>query len=101
MLQSPALPFQGANGELVAQVIEAKLGADSVGCITGVGETFVRLGMAVLKQPHAQAEQLKDRPCKLRVAFGQVGIDGRHMRSKPVEGKRKRREEGDQGLALA
>ena len=90
-----------ADGDLVAEVVEAKLGADAVGHVARVGGAlFLRRG-ALGEQSGGQAEEGESGARELAIAPGEVAVDRGDVRAVAVEGEAKSGEQGDEGFAFA
>ena len=64
------------GGHVVAQVVEAELGVGAVRDVGRVGGALLLVGLHVLQHADGEPEALVDRAHPLRVAAGQVVVDG-------------------------
>ena len=87
--------------DVVAQVVEPELGVGPVGDVRAVALLALAVGEAVNHDPHGHAEELVDAPHPLRVAAGQVVVDGDDVDALAGQRVQIDRQRGDQGLALA
>ena len=119
-VEVPALDAAGeVDHEVVAQVVEAELVVRPVRDVGGVrlgprdrpqvaqplvGGREVRVeqeGAVVLDRPDAHAEPMEHRADPLRVALGEVVVDGHDVHAASDEGVEIGRQRADEGLALA
>ena len=87
--------------EVVAQVVEAELGVGAVRHVGGVGGVLLVVALLRLDDPDADAEQLVDRAHPLRVAAGQVVVDGDQVDAVAAQRVQDDRQRGGERLALA
>jgi hypothetical protein len=90
-----------AEGEVVAQVVEAELVVGAVGDVGVVGGALVGRLLAGPDDPDRQAEGLVDRPHPVGVALRQVLVHRDDVHALARQGVEIGRQRGDQGLALA
>ncbi|MBV6418132.1 MAG: hypothetical protein CMLOHMNK_02925 [Steroidobacteraceae bacterium] len=90
-----------AEGEVVAQVIEAELVVRAVGDVAGVGRALLRARLRVPDHPDREAEETENRPHPVRVALREVLVDGDDMHALARQRIEVRRQRRDQRLALA
>ena len=90
----------GAEGHVVAEVVEPELVVGAVDDIGGVGLALLRGGLAGHDHSGAQPEESVDRPHPLRVAPGEVVVHGDDVHALPVQRIEVGGKRGDQGLAL-
>ena len=88
------------HGHVVAQVVEAELGVRPVGDVAGVGNPPLGERHQVLDEADGSSQQLVDRLRPLRVALGQVVVDGHEMDASPCEAVEKQGLHGDERLSL-
>jgi hypothetical protein len=87
---------------VVAEVVEPELVVRAVGDIGAVGGSALGgVRLVAVDAVHGQAVVLVDRPHPLRVALGEVGVDGDEVDAAPDEGVEVDRGDGDEGLPLA
>ena len=86
---------------VVAQVVEAELGVGAVCDVGGVGGALVLVRLHVLQHADREAEAPVERPHPLRVAPGQVVVDGHEVDALAGQRVERDRERGGQRLALA
>ncbi len=86
---------------VVAQIIEPELVVGAVGEIGSVGRLAGGVIHVVLNRPDGETEKLVDRPHPGGIAARQVIVHRHDMDAPAAEGVERRRESGDQRLALA
>ena len=91
----------GAQGELVAQVVEAEFRADAISHIALVSRAFCRIRRALDQQPGGEPELRERRLRELEIARRQIRIHRRHMRAASAQREAKRGQQGDERLPLA
>jgi hypothetical protein len=86
---------------VVAEVVEAELVVGPVGDVGAVGLLPLPVVHVVLDDAHREAEEAVETSHPLRVALGQVVVDGDDVHALALEGVQVGGEGGDEGLALA
>ena len=86
---------------VVAQVVETELVVRAVGDVAGVGLTTLVIVQPMDDHADAQTQKTVDAPHPLRIAAGEVVVDGDDVNALPRERIQVSREGGDQRLALA
>ena len=95
----PALDMvAGVELHVVAQVVEAELVVGAVGDVRGVARPALLVRQAVDDHPHLQSQPAVDPPHPLRVALGEVVIDGHHVDAAARNRVEVHGERGSQGL---
>ena len=92
---------EGADGELVAEVVEAEFGADAVGDVARVGRLFRGAGRSFGEKAHGHAEPLKRRAGELAIAFREIAVHGGDVRAAAFEREAERGQQRDERLAFA
>ena len=88
------------DGHVVAQVVEAELVVGAVGDVGAVGVAALVRRHARQDHADAQAEEVVDAAHPLRVALGEVVVDGDDVDAVAVERVEVARQGGDERLAL-
>ena len=86
---------------VVAQVVEAELGVRAVRDVRRVGRALLLVGLVVLQHADGQAEAFVDRAHPVRVAAGEVVVDGDDVDALAGERVEHDRERAGERLALA
>ena len=85
---------------VVAQVVESELVVGPVGDVAGVGRLALGVLHVVLDDAHRHAQEAIDAPHPLRVAPGQVVVDGHHVNALAAQRVEIRGQSRDERLAL-
>ena len=101
VVEVPLDEVPGPELHVVAEVVEAELVVGAVGDVAVVGLAPLLVGEAVDDDPGGHPEETVDPPHPLRVAPGQVVVDGDHVDAPAQEGVGVDRHGGRQRLALA
>ena len=89
------------RGHVVAQVVEAELRVGAVGDVGGVGGALLLVGLHVLEHADREPEGVVERAHPLRVAAGEVVVDGDEVDALARQRVQHDGERGGQRLALA
>ena len=98
---APLDQLLGVDGHVVPQVVKAELIVGAIGDIRLIGGLLGLPHHAVDHQAHRQAHEAEDLSHPLRVALGQVVVDGDDMHPLARQGVEVGGEGGHQGLAFA
>ena len=90
----------GVEGHVVAQVVKAHLVVGAVGDVGGVGGLAFGLGQIMDDKAHGKAQEAVDLAHPLRVALGQIVVDGDDVDALAGEGVEVGGEGGHQGFTF-
>lgn len=88
------------QGQLVAQVVEAKVVPRAVGDVALVGGALLRVALLLLQVPYSEAQPGRNGGGEFKVALREVGVHRGHVDAPLWQGPQACRQGGDEGLAL-
>ena len=89
-----------AEGQVVAQIVEAEFVVGAEGDVAGVGRALLRRFLLAADHTHAEAQEAIDGAHPVGVALGEVLVDRHDVHAVPRQRVQVRRECRDQRLAL-
>ena len=100
VIEIPLNELLDGGGEIIPQIVEAELGVGTVGYVGAISDLPLVEAHPILNDAQFETQELVNRPHPVRIATGQVVVDGNHVGAFAGEGVQVNRHRGRERLTF-